>query len=100
MIKHRKSLTPFVSTLNFCASLLRLSYLGLSQAIQVGDVEHAAHSGGVHATCASLLQTQVVQDLTEAGILGGCGTCISITILLNVHKAFKDLFPPPGEHDR
>lgn len=53
--------------------ILRFSYLGLSQAIQVGDVEGATHSGRVHAACAALLQTQVVQDLTETGVLGGRG---------------------------
>lgn len=45
-------------------------YLRLSQTVQVGDVEHTTHSSRVHASCASLLQTQVAQDLTEASILG------------------------------
>ena len=44
-------------------------YLRQSQAVQVGDVEHTANSRGVHAAGPSLLQTQVVQDLTEARIL-------------------------------
>lgn len=50
------------------------SYLRVSQAVQVGDVEHAAHSSGVDTTRPSLLQTQVVQDLIQARILEGvCG---------------------------
>lgn len=42
----------------------------MSQAVQVGDVEHTSYSCGVHAACPSLLQTQIAQDLAEAGILG------------------------------
>lgn len=48
-----------------------ISYLRLPQSVQVGDVKHAAHSSSVHAACPSLLQTQVAQNLAEAGILGG-----------------------------
>lgn len=49
--------------------LSSLSYLRLPQAVQVGDVEDPAHSSGVHATGPSLLQTQVAEDLAEAGVL-------------------------------
>lgn len=49
---------------------LHLPYLRLSQAVQVGDVKHTTHSCSIHTACPSLLQTQVVQDLTEARILG------------------------------
>lgn len=55
--------------LEFLHVLTRSAYLRLSKAVQVGNVKHAAHSGGVHPTSASLLKTQVVQDLTEARIL-------------------------------
>lgn len=41
----------------------------MSQAVQVGDVKDPAHGGRVHAPRPSLLETQVGQDLTEAGVL-------------------------------
>lgn len=49
------------------------TYFRLAEAVKVRDVEGAADSRGVHATCASLLQTQVVKDLGEAWILQRMG---------------------------
>lgn len=50
--------------------LLRVLYLRLSQTIQVGDVKHSAHGGGVDSTRPSLLQAQAAEDLAEPGVLG------------------------------
>lgn len=94
----RRHCSPSLSSLShhLCAFLQMFPYLRQSQAVQVGDVEHSAHSSGVHTTGPSLLQTQVVQDCIEAGILGVGGEELFyfqstlITILLNV-KVLLDL---------
>lgn len=49
--------------------LLQVSYLRLSQAIQVGDVKDSAHGGGVDSARPSLLQAQVAEDLAESRVL-------------------------------
>lgn len=73
-MKGKQLLTGFITTQpHLCVFLPRFPYLRLSQAVQVGDVEHTTHGSSVYTTCPSLLQTQVVQDLTEAGILGDGG---------------------------
>lgn len=49
--------------------LLEVSYLRLSQTIQVGDVKDSAHGSGVDSTRPPLLQTQVAEDQAESRVL-------------------------------
>merc|ERR1711931_511874 len=52
---------------------LDLGHLRGAQTISVGDVEHTAHGGSVHTTCAALLQTQPGEDLLELGVYAELG---------------------------
>lgn len=73
-LKTRPSTLRLLSTLRTLFStisfLLQVLYLRLSQTIQVGDVKHSAHGGGVDSTRPSLLQAQAAEDLAESRVLG------------------------------
>lgn len=84
-ITHNPSSSP---SPHLCALLPRFPYLRLSQAVQVGDVEHTTHSSGVYTACAPLLQTQVFQDLTQAGILGSGGEELFRTVSMQFDYHF------------
>ena len=52
-------------SINFGPQRLLDPHLRLSQTVVVGDVEGVSGGGGVHASRASLLQPQVVEDFGE-----------------------------------